>query len=291
LSDGAEWDESRVAELASRQHGVVTARQLAQCGLDKDTVARRVGAGWLTRLHRGVYLVGSLPAQFSAEMAAVLACGTRALLSHHSAAAVWGFRPAHEGDPHVTVQGRDVRPGRINVHRTTEPLTAALRHRLPLTTPARTLLDLAALLPQRDLDRAVEQAQILRLADRATLLRCPSRRGIRALHQSLEHEPQLTRSEAEHRLLALIRAASLPPPRTNVRIHGHEVDLIWPRQRLIVEVDGFAFHSSRTAFERDRRRDAELQARGYRVVRLTWRQIVREPEAVVARVATLLAIP
>jgi very-short-patch-repair endonuclease len=271
---------------------VVTITQLQAAGISKHAVARRVASGWLTRLHRGVYLVGPLPAPFSAEMAAVLACGRTALLSHHSAAAIWGFRPPHEGDVHVTVQGRDARPLGVTVHRTKDPVQAALHHGLPLTTPARTLLDLAPLLPQRDLDRAVEQAQVLNLTDRATLLRCSkNRRGAPILKRALHHEPRLTRSEAEQRLLALIRAAGLPLPRSNVRLHGHEVDFLWPAQRLIVEVDGFAYHSTREAFERDRRRDAGLQALGYRVIRLTWRQIVHEPEATVARVATLLAIP
>jgi very-short-patch-repair endonuclease len=179
----------------------------------------------------------------------------------------------------------------VRVHRARERPASARRHGIPLTTPERTLLDLAAVLPQRELDRAVEQAKVLHLTTRAALLRCPSRRGIRALERALADEPRLTRSEAEQRLLELLRAADLPPPRTNVRVHGHEVDLLWPRERLIVEVDGFAFHSTREAFERDRRRDAALQARGYRVLRLTWRQIVHEPQLVVARVATLLAIP
>ena len=99
----------------------------------------------------------------------------------------------------------------------------------------------------------------------------------------------MTRSEAERRLLELVRAARLPPPRTNQRIHGHEVDFLWPRQRLIAEVDGFAFHSSRSSFERDRRRDAHLIANGHRVIRITWRQLTMEPESVVALLARALA--
>jgi very-short-patch-repair endonuclease len=102
--------------------------------------------------------------------------------------------------------------------------------------------------------------------------------------------PAFTRSEAERRLLALIRAAGLPPPRTNVHVGPYEVDFLWPAHRLVVEVDGFAFHSSRAAFERDRRRDADLQARGLRVTRVTWRQLEREPHAVVARLAAALAL-
>jgi very-short-patch-repair endonuclease len=114
------------------------------------------------------------------------------------------------------------------------------------------------------------------------------RRGRRALRAALEHEPAPTRSEAERRLLALIRAARLPRPETNVVVSGYEVDLLWREQRVIVEVDGFAFHSTRQAFERDRARDAALQAAGYRVIRVTWRQIVDEPHALVAQLAVLV---
>ena len=104
-----------------------------------------------------------------------------------------------------------------------------------------------------------------------------------------DDEPSLTRSEAERRMLALIRAARLPAPATNVRVRRHEVDMLWREERLIVEIDGFAFHSSRAAFERDRIRDAELQALGYRVLRITWRQLTDEPEAVVALLAGALS--
>jgi very-short-patch-repair endonuclease len=281
-----------VLALAARQHAVVTAEQLAAAGLGKDAIARRMAVGWLTRCRRGVYLVGPLPAQFSAEMAAVLACGETALLSHHSAAAVWGFRPPHKGEVHVTVQGshRHNRDG-IRLHRT-HSLKAAVHHDLPLTNPARTLLDLAPLIPQHELDRATEQAQILGLTTRDEIeAQLNGRRGSAALRRALHDEPSLTRSEAERRLLHLIYKAGLPRPETNRHVEGYEVDLLWRDRRLIVEVDGFAFHSTRAAFERDRRRDAELQAHGYRVVRFTWRQIVHEPEAVVARIAALLAIP
>jgi very-short-patch-repair endonuclease len=163
-------------------------------------------------------------------------------------------------------------------------IKAAVHRGLPLTTPARTLHDLATTLQPHHLERAVEEAQILGLVDEATL------RRTKRLAPALHHAPALTRSEAEARLLALIRAARLPPPQTNTVIGRHEVDLVWHEQRLVVEVDGYEFHSTRQAFERDRVRDAELQAAGYRVVRVTWRQIAHEPEALIARLAALLAI-
>jgi very-short-patch-repair endonuclease len=282
-----------IAALARRQHGVVTIGQLAAAGLGRPAVKHRVARGRLTPVHRGVYQVGPLPAPLGPEMAAVLACGPDALLSHHSAAALWGIRPAHAGEVHVTIPGRDIdaRPG-IRVHRTnrTHSLNAAVKDGLPLTNPARTLLDIATLLPQHDLDRATEQAQILGLTTRDEIegmLEQPVR-GSRALRVALKTEPTLTRSEAERRLRRLIRAARLPRPHTNARVAGHEVDFLWPSHRLVVEVDGFAFHGSRAAFERDRVRDADLLAAGYRVVRFTWRQITCEPHAVVARLAALL---
>ena len=134
----------------------------------------------------------------------------------------------------------------------------------------------------------MEQAQILRLATSDEIAADPPRRGRRALKAALEHEPTLTRSEAERRLLALIQAARLPRPQTNVVVHGYEVDLFWPAQRLAVEIDGFQYHATRQAFERDRARGAALQAAGYRVVRFTWRQIVHDSHAVVAQLALLL---
>ena len=236
-------------------------------------------------MFRGVYQVGPILPPFGREMAAVLACGDNALLSHHSAAAIWRIRPAHEGDVHVTVSGRDQRPRPgLHIHRSLS-LIAAVHDGLPLTNPARTLHDMATLLPQHQLDRAVEEAQVLRLVTRKELEQLPSRPAVKS---ALRTEPALTRSEAERKLLELVRAARLPRPETNVHVAGYEVDFLWRDHRLVVEVDGFAFHASRTAFERDRARDATLQAAGYRVVRLTWRQLTDEPHAVVARLASLL---
>jgi very-short-patch-repair endonuclease len=269
--------DAAVAALAARQCGVVTTSQLAAAGIGERAVAHRVACGWLTRLHRGVYRVGPIDAPYGREMAAVLATG--GALSHHSAAAVWGFRPPYEGDVHVTATTR-TRSG-IRVHRSAS-VTAAVHCGLALTTPTRTLHDLAPLLPQHELDRAVEEAVIRGLAK-------PSELGTRpALRRATIAEPRLTRSEAERRLLELIAAARLERPVTNVRVNGWEVDAFWPRHRLIVEVDGYAYHGNRAAFERDRRKDAALTAAGYRVVRITWRQIADEPHGTVAVLARLL---
>ncbi len=213
-------------------------------------------------------------------MAALLAVGHDATLSHRSAAARWEILPPTDDPVDVSVsQGHPRnRPG-IRIHRT-RCIEHSLKAGLRVTTPVRTLVDLAASIGARDLERAVEEAQIRRLVTRGELAR------LRRIGPG--HEPSLTRSEAERRLRALIRAARLPPPQTNERFGSYEVDFVWRDERVVVEVDGFAFHSTRAAFERDRARDRALQAAGYVVLRFTWRQLVHEPEVVVAELAAAL---
>jgi very-short-patch-repair endonuclease len=291
LVEGEEADRA-LAALARRQHGVVTIEQAVAEGLSKRAVAHRIRRGWLVRLHRGVYQVGPLAAERGREMAAMLAYGSSSLLSHNTASDVWAIGPPYVGAVHVTVPGDQARsrPG-ITVHRTcrTASLEAVVHRGLRLTGPARTLRDLATHLPQHQLDRATEQAQLLNLTTRVEIeAQLDGGRGTRALRRALLDEPTLTRSEAERLLRQLIRRARLPLPETNVRIHGHEVDCVWRSRRLVVEVDGYAYHRSRAAFERDRRRDADLTVAGYTVVRFTWRQLTTDPYAVVAQLTVLL---
>ncbi len=169
------------------------------------------------------------------------------------------------------------------------------RFNIPVTSPPRTLLDLATT-RRDDLDPALAEAFAKRLALRSELLslsaRHPRHRGAKQLRALGEDDraPAHLRSEAEKRLLALVRRATLAEPEVNVRLGPYIIDFLWRAPRLVVEVDGYAFHSSRAAFERDRRRDADLTSRGFRVLRFTWRQIVDEPELVVARIAQALAI-
>jgi very-short-patch-repair endonuclease len=289
--------DRRIVTLAGQRHGIVTARELGDAGLSPKAISHRVACGWLVRRHRGVYLVGPLEAPLSRAMGAVLAVGDGAVLSHRSAAVVWELLRPCEDAIHVTVRDRAPRHrAGIRVHeaRTLAGEDTTQHRKLPITTPARTLLDLAATLTPREIDRAVEQAELRRLTttDQLThvVARSRSHRGVAALRAALHPARQLTRSEAERRLLALIEAARLPTPAANTRVAGHEVDFLWPGQRLIVEVDGYAFHASRAAFERDRVRDADLQARAYRVIRVTWRRLTTEPEAVIAAIAAALAI-
>ncbi len=290
-----ERGDRAVLVVAGRQHAVVTSAQLADAGLSRHAIAHRLRTGWLRRKHRGVYLVGPLEVQHSRAMAAVLAVGEGALLSHHAAAVLRELRAPREGLIDVTVAGRETqaREG-IRTHTARLHPRDATRHQgLPVTSAARTLLDLAATLPQRDLDRAVEQAEVQRRVSTHSLTeqlrRYPHHRGAAALTKAIRTDPALTRSKLERRMLELVRAARLPEPKTNVKLGSWEVDLLWREQRLVVEVDGYTFHSSRRSFERDRRKDQELQAAGYRGIRFTWRQIIYEPEAVIAALAVALA--
>jgi very-short-patch-repair endonuclease len=279
--------------LAERQNGNATRRQALATGMGASAIDGRVRRGYLHRVHRAVYRVGHMaPLEFDREMAAVLACGTRTVVSHGSAAYLWGLAPAPAGEVHVMGPDRHSRPG-IRVHRS--PLTSADATRcrgVPVTRPARALVDMAAGADSLLLERAVADALRRRLVTRRELeaeLTCgrSGSAGVRAV-LDLEKGPALTRSEAERRLLALIRAAGLPAPEHNVRICGSEVDMLWREHGLAVEVDGFAFHSARQAFERHRIRDARLIAAGIRVLRITWRRLTGAPHAVVADLAQSL---
>jgi very-short-patch-repair endonuclease len=287
-----------IARIAGMQHGVVTRTQLLGAGLSRRAIQHRLAQKRLHPVHRGVYLVGHpVPPPLAREMAAVLACGDQAVLSHDPAASVLGFRAWKGGPIDITLPSRCTRsrPG-IRMHSTREFRPRDVRHhsRIPLTSPARTLLDLANVLSRNELQRAVEEAQIRRLVGRTELMarldETPRRPGASLLRSLLEVPPALSRSEAEARLLDLLRSADLPPSATNIRVGRHEVDFLWSSQRLVVEVDGFAYHASRSAFERDRLRDAELQAAGYRVVRVTWSQIEARPQALIARLAQALVL-
>ena len=290
--DGA---ERAAVELAGRQHGVISLEQLKLAGLGRHPVAHRVKTGWLRPLHRGVYLVGPLESAHSRLMAAALAAGPGALISHYPAAVLWGLRAPREGPVDVTIPDRRARnrPG-IRVHTARlHPHDATRRLGIPVTSAARTLLDLAASEPTALLERAVNEAEVQRRVSLHSLIeqfsRYPRHRGTAALKDAMRLEPKLTRSRAERLMLALIREAGLPIPDTNVIVAGHEIDMLWRDQRLMVEIDSWEFHSVRRSFEHDRERDQALVAAGWRVVRVTWRQITRERIRVAATLATALA--
>jgi very-short-patch-repair endonuclease len=285
-----------VVEVAEKQHGVVTLAQLRAAGLGEKAIRHRVGRRWLVRMHRGIYRVGPVADPLAAPFAAVLAGGPSAVLSHDAAAILHGLAKGPPRRFDVTITSGHRRPQGVVLHRARlREDERTLREGIPVTTAARTLVDLATRWRRRDLERAVEQAVILGAATEDELREAAEirRKGAARLRAVLDAltSPSLTRSEAERRLLELIRSADLPRPVTNTRIGRYEVDALWPDHRLVVEVDGYAFHSTRQAFERDRARDAALQVAGHRVLRLTWRQIAGRPHAVVATLAAALGSP
>ena len=279
-----------LAAFAAGQHGLVMRRQALDAGLSRDHLAHRLATGRLHRIHRGVYAVGhpTLP-PLGRLLAALMACGWGSVLSHLTAAVLWALLEDDGGPIHVTTTQRHRRPpDGVILHRThLEPSDIRHRHGLPLTSPARTL----ELLPAHSLDEAVDAARATRLVTSAHLeaLRTTTRRP--ALREALGDDHGFTRSEAERLLLALVTRAGLPRPLTNTRLHGREVDALWPDHRLIVEIDSYTHHSSRTAFEADRHRDATHTAYGYRTLRITWRQLTQRPEAVAAQLALALQVP
>jgi very-short-patch-repair endonuclease len=298
----AKLDDNAIAKLAARQRGVVSAKQLHAAGFDDAAIKRRRRAGHLHRLHRGVYLVGHAVApERAAEVAALVACGPWSVVSHRSAARLWGLPSFRDWTTpvEVTVAGRDAgrKPG-ITIYRA-QALDARDVRRIdgiPATVPARTLLDLAAVLPIDDLEVAIADARACGLLGDGDLVqvldRSHGRRGTKALRSLLERARGggMTRSEAERRMLGLVRTAALPVPKVNARVGRLEVDFLWQDQKVIVEVDGYAFHAGKRSFERDRERDATLVARGYAVLRVTWRQLAARRDAVIARVAAALAM-
>ena len=287
-------EEHAVARIAAAQHGIVSTEQLAGSGFGTRAIRRRVDGGWLVRVHEGIYQIGVFGGPFASEMAGLLLCGPDSAVSHRSSMAVFGVAPRPGLVEISTAAG--VRRRAVRAHRVVKlhDDDVMLRSGLRVTTPARTLVDLAASTPPAELERLVEELQVQRLAAPAEILeairRGAGRPGVRKLRTvtAILDEPLFTRSEAERRLRALLRSAALPMPRTNVKRAGWEVDAVWDRHRLVVEVDGYRYHRTRAKFERDRLKDGELLVAGYRVLRVTWRQLTREPERVVAMIAAAL---
>ena len=286
------------ARLGGAQRGAVKRAQLLAAGVSRHSVDRRAQSGDLHRKHRGVYIVGHLAlAPRANEAAALLACGEGALLSHRSAAHVWSLLESVPDRVDVTLVGRRCRPKEgVRLHWVAEIDRRDVRRRdgLPLTSPARTLVDLAFDASADELDRAVSEARALDLLrtgelERA-LERSPGRRGAAPTRAFLlrEDQPGYTRSKAERQMRRLMNAAGLPVPVANAKVAGYTADFLWREQRVIVEVDGYQFHGHRAAFERDRRKDMALSAAGYRVIRITWWQLRDEPFAVVAHIARML---
>jgi Transcriptional regulator, AbiEi antitoxin/Protein of unknown function (DUF559) len=291
--------ERELAALARRQHGTLSRQQLLAGGLSKRTIARRVESGRLHPIHRGVYLLGTGRITRRGEwMAAVLACGDGALLSHRSAAALWGLaRERRRKATEVSAAGgRDQRGILVHeggIYRDDRAVVAGI----PLTSVARTLFDCAEIVDEQQLGRMFEEADRLGLLEMPALdavcARGYGRRALRPIRRLIEEarEPVWTRSDLEERFALFCREQGFPPNETNVEVLGHEVDVFWPRERVIVELDSYAFHRHRTAFEGDRTKDAARQVAGYRAIRVTDRRLRREPDALANEISALLKLP
>lgn len=287
--------ERAVARIAGRQDNVISRDQLLGAGLGRGAIAHRVRVGTIQRLHWSVYLLGAAPPTPTARArAAAIACGDDAVVSHRSAAELLGLLPPSGGAVDVTVAGRNLAPrDGVRRHRVAhlpgQDVTTVRGIRV--TSIARTICDLAATEARHDVMHAFQEALYRRAVTTralgAVLTREPRRKGAPVI-QSLIADPRMTRSERERLLLRLIDQAQLPRPITNVPLHGHLVDLLWPEQRLIVEFDGWGAHGHRLAFEKDRKRDQMLLAAGYRVIRVTDRQLTEEPVAVIVAIAQAL---
>jgi very-short-patch-repair endonuclease len=293
----------RLARLAARQHGVVTVRQLYSLGFSDDQVRTLVRAGWLHRLHRGVYAVGHPRlTEHGRWMAAVLAGGPNAVLSHQAAAELWRLRQrrqAGSASVDITVPRRaGIRPrAGLLVHRvpTLKAEETTTRDRIPVTIPARTILDLATVLPRRELERAIDEADRLNLCNEGELDEVvqahSGRAGAGSLRSILrEHRvgTTATRNDFEEAFLTLCRSHHLPQPEVNVPLLDFVVDFLWRDETVVVEVDGRATHGTRRAFQADRDRDGRLAVAGYRVLRFTWWDVTRRPAVVADRVRRLL---
>jgi hypothetical protein len=282
---------------------VISAAELRDCGLSKKAVSRRVRKGWLHSMHRGVYAVGhDNPPLQGRFLAAVKACGPGAVLSHFAVAAHVGMVRWDGRLPEVTVVGPGARGhSGIRVHRAAclEEADITVHQGIPITSPARTLVDLASILDQRRLRRAVRQAQSLELVEPQqlveTLGRLGPRRGVTKLGRILASGPAPTRSELEDVVLDLMLAGGFAHPDVNVPLvlGGREVvpDFRWPEQQLIVEADGAAWHDNKLSKEDDAERQALLEAHGERIVRVTWPQAVSQSQQTLARIRAAGAPP
>ncbi|HYH53977.1 MAG TPA: type IV toxin-antitoxin system AbiEi family antitoxin domain-containing protein [Solirubrobacterales bacterium] len=285
MREESDRPEIAVARIAVRQHGVITVSQLHGAGLDKSAISRRLQSGRLHRVHHGVYAVGhrglSLQGRF---MAAAFACGEGAVLSHGSAAVVWGLLRPIDGPVHVsipTTSGRKSRRG-IVLHRCqalAEPsptptslpirggrgrrLLTTYRDNIPVTTVPRTIADLDGSIPPHLVQRAIRQAEL-------------------AGHRLDAIASDRTRSDLETAFLDLYRRSGLPQPEVNVKLGRWEVDFLWRAQRLVVEADTWTYHRGSVAFENDHARDLDLRAAGFTVLRFTDRQLESEPERIAA---------
>lgn len=288
-----------VAAIARLQRGSVSTPQLRALGVTPTMTRVRERAGRLHRIHRGVYLVGHASLDAEAQIvAALLAAGPRAVVSHGTAAWLWGLVEEPPALPHLTIVGGARRPGAGFVLHRTRALVSedVTRHRgLPITTPARMILEVAETASPDRLARVLGEAEARKLVTRVGLVaampRWKGRPGLRVLRELLADDlrPHPTLSEMEDRWARFVRQAGLGKPIFNAMVGGRKRDAYWPEEGVVVELDSWGWHGDRSAFERDRRRDTGLAALGLHGLRITWRRLDAEPLALAAEMGATLA--
>jgi very-short-patch-repair endonuclease len=306
--EGADWGvfttfgraDAAIAQLAACQRGLITRAQLLELGIGSRAIDHALARGRLHRIHQGIYSLVPFPAlpPFAREQAAILACGDHALLSHHTAAAAWGIRPSLDGAVDVTLVGTDRGRSRRGIHihriRSLEKRDARRYQQLPITSPARALLDIAPHISGRSLEWAIDQALVKRLttntAIRAALAAYPHAAGIAHLRALTDpgRPTTLTRSHPEERVFTQLRKAGLPIPEVNAKVGNYTADFLWRAEKVILEIDGYAYHHTRATFERDHQRDTEHQRHDYLVIRVTPRQLEHNIEALLVQIAITL---
>jgi very-short-patch-repair endonuclease len=288
-----------IADLAARQHGVVALWQLVAVGISTQAVKRRVRAGRLHRVWKGVYAVGHRKISWQGRiMAAVLLHGPAAVASHRTAAALWDLLPPRGNDVYVTVPaaGRAKRKG-IVLHqvRGLHEKDRAIRQGIPVTALGRTLIDVFSSESEERTERALEQAERMKLLDGNAIdqacARAPTRRGVKRIRARLRQRraPAMSRSALERGFLIFCRSSKLPRPEMNAWVEGYEVDVYWRDKKVIVELDDFYTHGTSRAHENDTRRDARLEALDYRVIRITAKRLKAEPGEIADELRRILS--
>jgi predicted transcriptional regulator of viral defense system len=297
--------EAEIGRLALAQQGVVTLEQLEGLGLTAEAILKRVASGRLFRIHQRVFaLTPGLMTERGTFMAAVLACGPDAVLSHRSAAYLWGLVDEWQTPIDVTAPSRRGRsPAGVGAHRDGSlwSVDKTVRLGIPCTSLARTLLDFAGVGQEWEVRHAVAQAEVLRVLHRPTmwalLKRCRRRRGVARLRlvlDTIHPQTKKTRSELERLFLTMCTSRGVPEPEVNVWLSAadgkrYQADFLWRRDRLIVEADSRRFHDTDSAFVKDRKREQQLQLARWRVSRCTWEEVEQEPRRLAITIQGLLA--
>jgi hypothetical protein len=289
--------EEILAIQASRSHGVVTRRELHLAGITAGQIKGRIEAGALIPVHRGVFRVGHCAPSLEARyMAAVKACGERSLLAGRAAAHLFGLLKGPPSVPEVLAPTQHNLKGVLTRRRRAiQPEDATTWRGIPVTTIPRTLVDLAALLQEPALARAVHEAEVRHGITPKSVEDVLARRhnwpGSRRLRRVLWGDIPVSLSRLEAAFIAGVRGAGLPLPETNRPAGGRRVDCRWPEERLTVELDSYRFHSTRHAWEQDRQREREARARGDEFRRYTWTDVIEQPRPMLADLGSLLASP